>query len=176
MMRTPRIFSVGDLNIDLFTHTNAAARFGEECRARKFYYSIGGNAANFAAAAAGLGLDTFLVSAVGKDIFTPFLKQELKRLRIKPLLLQSHSQNGVSNIFVRGDGERAIVSSKGCLLEMNCAFASRKILPGLSHGDIVFFGGFFHMPKMGKGFASLLRAIRAKGAKVFFDACFDEYG
>ena len=172
----PKIFSVGDLNIDLFTHSGGGANFGEERHAEKFYYSLGGNAANFAVASSSLGLDTTIVSALGKDVFTTFLLSELKRFRVKPLLKKTSSPNGVSNIFVRNDGERAILSSKGCLLELDSKAVARFLLPRLSEDDIVFFGGFFHLPKMRNSFSALLKSIRKKKALVFFDACFDEYG
>ena len=173
-----RIFAVGDLNVDLFTRTRIASpvSFGEERHAESFSYSLGGNAANFAAACGSLGLKAFLVSAIGSDVFTPFLLRELRRFGVAPLLHKSPDANGVSNIFVRGDGERAILSSKGCLLGIDANMVSRKLLSRIKPGDVVFFGGFFHLPKMRNGFSALLKAIRGRGGRVFFDACFDEYG
>ncbi len=171
-----KIFAVGDVNVDLFTHAQALAEFGTESHVQKFYCTLGGNAANFAATCGVLGLRTNLISAIGDDIFTPFILRELKKFNVNPLLEKSAMQNGVSNIFVRRDGERAIVSSKGCLLTLDSNAISKKLLPGISAGDIVFFGGFFHLIKLRKGFAALLSAIRHKKAVVVFDACYDEYG
>lgn len=176
MVLMKKIFAVGDVNVDLFTHISRFAQFGTEAHAEGFHCTLGGNAANFAAASASLGLDVRLVSAIGSDVFTPFIMRGLKRLRIRPLLQKYGLPNGVSNIFVRSDGERAILSSKGCLLELNSALVARRLLPQVSAGDIVFFGGFFHLPKMRKGFLRLLKAIKRKKAIVAFDCCYDEYG
>lgn len=172
----PRVFSVGDLNVDLFTHTASASVPGEEHRAEKFYCSIGGNAANFAVSLSALGEKVLLVSVLGKDLFTEFLSGALGRFSVDTVLLRSKKQNGVSNIFVSPGGERAIISSKGCLSELSCAAVKRKIVQKLSAGDIVFFGGYFHLTGMRKGFSGMLKAIKRKGALVFFDACFDEFG
>src|SRR3989339_723321 len=172
----PRIFAVGDLNVDIFTFSSGGFIFGQEQSAKSLSYSVGGNAANFAIAAAGLGCDVSLVCAVGSDIFTSYLLAALKKYAVRPLLLHGKGMNGISNILVRGDGERAIISRKGVMLSLDCNFISRKILPLVKKGDIVFFGGYYHLSGMKKGFAKLIKKIRVKGAKVFFDTTFDEHG
>ncbi|MBI4209992.1 MAG: 6-phosphogluconolactonase [Candidatus Diapherotrites archaeon] len=151
-------------------------RFGEEHAARDFRCAIGGNAANSAMALSGLGIDVSLVSAIGKDAFTPFLRRELSKGGVRQVLSRLDSPNGVSTIFVRAGGERAIISHKGCLLGLDSRMVSRSLLPRISRGDIVLFGGYFHLPGMRKGFTGLLKAIRRKGAIACLDACFDEYG
>tara|TARA_Y100000310_G_scaffold345676_1_gene468168 strand:+ start:3781 stop:5433 length:1653 start_codon:yes stop_codon:yes gene_type:complete len=171
----PKVYVIGDLNTDFFTYTGSRARFGEEQNA-DFTHSIGGNAANFAVAAASLELNVSLVSMIGEDLFTKFLKAELAKSKVNPLLINSDSSNGFSNIFVRKEGERGIFSNKGALLELSSSLVSKKIISKLKEGDIVYFGGFFHLPKLRNGFVKLLKAIRKKGARVFFDATFDEYG
>ena len=172
----PRIFAVGDLNVDIFTFSSGGFIFGQEQSAKSLSYSVGGNAANFAIAAAGLGCDVSLVCAVGSDIFTSYLLAALKKYAVRPLLLHGKGMNGISNILVRGDGERAIISRNGVMLSLDCNFISRKILPLVKKGDIVFFGGYYHLSGMKKGFAKLIKKIRVKGAKVFFDTTFDEHG
>ena len=168
------VFSAGDLNIDLFLHTGEKPAMGIEKSVPRVEYSIGGNAANFAMALSGLGKKTFLVSALGKDFYSEFLKTRLKSAGVTPLLYGSPEKNGISAIFVSGR-DRAIMSNKGALLGFGSAMAGKKILPRLSAGDIVFFGGFFHMPKMRKGFGKLLSAINKKRARVFFDTTYDEH-
>ncbi|MFH1390908.1 MAG: PfkB family carbohydrate kinase [Candidatus Diapherotrites archaeon] len=170
-----KVYVIGDLNTDFFTYTGSRARFGEEQNA-DFTHSIGGNATNFAVAAASLGMDVNLVSMIGEDLFTRFLKAELAESKVNKLLVNSSSPNGFSNIFVKKGGERGIFSNKGALLELSSSLVSKKILSRLKKEDIVYFGGFFHLPKLRPGFVNLLKAIRRKEAKVFFDATFDEYG
>ncbi|MCR4335656.1 MAG: PfkB family carbohydrate kinase [archaeon] len=171
----PKVYAIGDLNTDFFTYTGLPARFGEEQNAG-FTHSIGGNAANFAVAAAALGVDVSLVSMVGNGLFTKFLKAELSKSKVNKLLVNSDSPNGFSNIFVRKGGERGIFSNKGALMELTSVLVSKKILSKLKKDDVVYFGGFFHLPKLRNGFVNLLKSIRKKGAKIFFDATFDEYG
>ncbi len=171
-----KVFAVGDLNVDVFTHVRGLTEFGTEAHAEKFYCTLGGNAANFAAAIASLGVGTALVSALGSGQFAQFLRSQLKKFHVKPLLHKSSLQNGVSNIFVRKDGERAILSNKGCLAELDTRTVAKALIPRLSAGDIVFFGGFFHLPRMRKNFLKLLKAIKRKNAAIVFDACYDEYG
>ncbi len=170
------VFAVGDLNVDLFTVEPEKFTFGEEHRTGRIYVTLGGNAANFAAALSSLKVETRLVSALGNDLYTGFLLRELKRHGVKPLLSRQNAPNGVSNILVRKDGERAIVSCKGALLGLDVKTVRKKILPRLREGDIVCFGGFFHLPKMRMGFPELLGQIRVKGGLVIFDTTFDEYG
>ncbi|MCR4368453.1 MAG: carbohydrate kinase family protein [archaeon] len=172
----PRVFSVGDLNVDIFTHADAYPAVGEEQNTPQITYSIGGNAANFAVAASKLGMDVYLVSAIGNDVFTQFLLNELKSAHVKPLLKKSRGANGISNIFVKKSGQRSIISCKGCLLELDAKNIGRVLLPKISKGDFVFFGGYFHLPPLHKGFSELLSRLRKKGAKIFFDTAFDEYG
>jgi len=171
-----RVFCVGDLNVDLFTYSNEKPVFGEEKNVPLINYSLGGNAANFAVALSSLGEEVFLVSVLGHDVFTNFLKKELAKAKVKSLLINSKSLNGVSNIFVGKKGERGILSIKNCLDELDCKTVSKKILPKLKKGDVVYFGGFFHLLKMRNGFVTLLQKIHKKNCLIAFDATFDEYG
>lgn len=170
-----RVFAVGDLNIDLFILSEKNFVFGEEKKADEVYFTLGGNAANFSVAASALGIKTSLVSALGKDIYSSFILQALKKYGVEPLLMRSASPNGVSSILVRPGGGRAIISSKGALLELDSVTVSQKLLPRVKSGDAVYFGGFFHLPRLRKGFAALLRKLRRKGCLILFDATFDEY-
>lgn len=170
------IFAIGDLNPDIFVYSEKSPKRGIEQKVDCISASIGGNAANFSMALSGLGVKTSLISMGAEDSFSSFLKQELARAGVKPLLIKSKNKNAASVIFVSKDGERAIMSSKAALLEMDCKKVSKILLPNLMKGDIVFFGGFFHLPKMKSGFPKLLSAIKKKGASIFFDLCYDEYG
>jgi glucosamine-6-phosphate deaminase len=176
MILMQKVFAIGDLNVDLHSQVSCKPVFGEEHFSKNFRITIGGNAANFACALGNLGADTRLISIIGKDLYTDFLKSELEKFNVKSMLLKSNNQNGISNIMVAKSGERAILSNKGCLLELDSKSVAKKLLPALSRGDIAYFGGFFHLSGMKKGFNDLLKKIRKKGGLVFFDATFDEHG
>jgi len=170
----PRIFCVGDLNPDIFMYAEGTPKFGTEKNA-VVQYAIGGNATNSYMALSGLGEMPTLISAIGTDHFTSFLRQELGKSRSEKTLFKSGKANGVSVIFVSKTGERAILSSKKALLELNCMKIAGKIFPKLGAGDIVFFGGYFHLTGMKTGFGRLLSGILKRKGRVFFDACYDEY-
>jgi sugar/nucleoside kinase (ribokinase family) len=172
----PKVFSVGDLNVDVFLYTEEKPVSGTEKNVPEIGYTIGGNAANFCMALSGAGTETELVSIIGSDVFTPFLASELKRSNSRPVLFRSAEPNGVSVIFVSGTGERAILSNKGALRGLDSEMVRKRLLSSVRSGDIVFFGGYFHLLRMKKGFPRLLASLRKKGAEVFFDTTYDEHG
>lgn len=171
-----RVFAVGDLNLDVLCALGARAGFGTEAALRGLEFSLGGNAANFAYAAARLGMDARLVSAVGNDFITPFLKDSLKDAGVKAELLHKKGANGCSVILVKKDGERAIYSVKGILGKITAHNFEKMLLPKLRHSDIAYFGGYFHLRSAQKGFPALLRKVKEKGCLVAFDLCYDEHG
>ena len=171
-----KLFAVGDLCVDVLQGMGEEARFGEEQSLRSLHFSIGGNAANFAVIASKLGMRPTLVSVVGSDFATGFLKKELSKAKVKNRLFKSSLPNSFSLIRVDKKGERAILSAKNCLSEITAKKVEKALLPKLSAGDIVFFGGFFHLLNLRKEFIQLLKKIRRKGATVCFDTCFDTTG
>ncbi|MCX6799030.1 MAG: PfkB family carbohydrate kinase, partial [Candidatus Diapherotrites archaeon] len=171
-----RLFSVGDLCVDVLQEIAGAPEFGKEKALRELDFSVGGNAANFAVISAKLGLQPTLVSVIGSDFATQFLKKGLAKAKVKAALIKSGEQNAFSIIVVNRRGERAIQSAKNCLEEINPEKVVRLLLPELRAGDIVFFGGFYHLRNMRKGFLRLLKKIKSKKAVVCFDTCFDTRG
>ena len=171
-----RIFCVGDLNLDFFIYTNDRPLMGREKNIPMPEFSLGGNAANCCMALAGLGLDAKLVSMIGSDLFTPLLNKELKKAGVKDMLFKSRTRNGISIIFISDNGERTILSNNGALAELDAEKISRRLIPLLKEGDIVYFGGYYHLPKVRKEFPKLLSEIKKKKADVLFDATYDEYG
>ncbi len=176
MKQEQKIFSIGDTNIDLFTYCDEKIISGEEHHAKKFSLSIGGNAANFAVSISSLGLEVELVSAIGHDIFTQEILACLSNKKIKKKIDVFKEENCYSNIFLKKAAERAIISNKGCMLKLTSGFIWKKISKKLKENDIVFFGGYYHLTGMHKGFIKLLEKIKRKGAIVAFDATFDENG
>jgi len=176
MARKRMLFAVGDLCVDVLQEISGKISFGEERALRGLDFSIGGNAANFAVISAKLGLKQSLTSAIGDDFATPFLKKELAKAKVSLNLIPSGERNAFSIIAVNRRGERAIQSVKNCLSEINSKKVEKIILPKLGAGDIVFFGGFYHLENMRHGFKALLRKIKKKKALVCFDTCFDTAG
>lgn len=175
-MAEKRVFSVGDLCVDILQEVALKLKFGEEHALNSLDFSVGGNAANFAVISSDLGLNTLLISAIGTDFASSFLKKRLAFHNVGARLVKSGSENAVSVISVNRRGERAIQSMKNCLSELNALKVEKNLLPKLGQGDIVFFGGFYHLVNLRRGFLSLLKKIKKKGAIICFDTCFDTHG
>ena len=171
-----KIFVIGDINIDIFCGASEIARMGEEAHMDGVNFSIGGNAANFAVSLGKLGLKPELVSAIGNDFATGFLVSELKRSGIIYNLVKSDHPNGFSIVFLGGEGERSILSNKGAAGELVVKDIEKRILRKIGEGDLIYIGGYFHLRGMHKAFDGFLRKAKLRGAVVFFDFCFDEYG
>jgi|GEM_PF-131205 len=171
-----QLFSVGDLCIDILQEISGGVKFGEEHSLEDLELSVGGNAANFSVIAAKLGLKPVLISAIGTGLGTPFLKKQLADAGVSMRLAKSRENNAFSMILVNKRGERAIESTKTSLNGLSSKDVARSLLPKLKAGGIVFFGGFYHLPKMRPGFRALLQKIKKKRATVCFDTCFDTHG
>lgn len=172
-MKSPKLFVVGDLCVDVLQEIRSEPKFGEEHALRDLDFSIGGNAANFAVVSSRLGMDPLLISSIGNDFATSFLNKELKGSGVRFSLISSDKENAYSSIEVSRTGERAIQSVKNCLNDITASRVVRALLPSLSAGDFVFFGGFFHLVNLRPGFQKLLESIKRKRAIVCFDVCFD---
>ncbi len=175
-MKKRQLFSVGDLCLDVLQEAAKGIEFGEEHALRQLDFSVGGNAANFAVLGSKLGLQPKLVSAIGSGFGTAFLKKELAKTRVPSKLLKSNAPNAFSIILVNRRGERAIQSVKNCLRELTSKRIEKILLPQLKPGDIVFFGGFYHLHKLRQGFQALLKKIKKRNALICFDTCFDTRG
>lgn len=170
------LFSVGDLNVDILQGLGKRPVFGEERSLDDLEISIGGNAANFAVIASGLGLNPLLVSVIGKDFATRFLKKELSDARVRSQLIKSRRQNTFSLILVNSRGQRSILSVKDCFQDVTSKKFERLLLPKLKGNGVVFFGGFYHFSNLRPGFRQLLERAKKRGATVCFDTCFDTRG
>jgi ribokinase len=171
-----KLFVVGDVCLDVLCSIRERAALGEEKHIDNLAFSLGGNAANFAFAAAKLGLKTGLVSVIGKDFATGFLKQQLKSAGVKLHFKEAQIQNSYSVHLVEKNGQRFSYSAYKTLEIFFSKDVEKLLLPKLGSGDIVFFGGYFHIPSMHSGFSRLLKKIRDKGCLVGFDLNFDEFG
>jgi len=167
---------VGDLNVDILQGLASKPVFGEERRLQELAISIGGNAANFAVIGSKLGLKPFLISVIGKDFATRFLKEQLSEAGVKTSLIKSQKQNTFAIILVNKRGERSIQSMKDCYQDVDSKKFGKLLLPKLKRGDFVFFGGFYHFKNLRPSFRGLLAKAKKRGATICFDTCFDSFG
>ena len=171
-----KLFSAGDLCIDILQEISSGIKFGEEHSLKDLEFSVGGNAANFAVMGAKLGLQPVLISVIGSGLGTSFLRKQLADAGVSCLLAESRENSAFSFILVNRRGQRAIESTKTSLHEISSKNIAHLLLPKLNAGDIVFFGGFYHLPKIRLGFRKLLEKIKRRRAVVCFDTCFDTHG
>ena len=174
-MARKKVFAVGDLCIDVL-YSSKGRRVGEEHHLSSLDFSVGGNAANFAFLCARLGLHPKLYTIMGKDFGTPFLMHSLKSEKLDLYLAKSPLKNSYSLVWVNKRGERAIESIKNCLKDLTVEWVQKRLMKKVKPGDIVVFGGFFHLKNFRKGFGSLLKKLKGKGVTICFDTCFDTFG
>ena len=113
--RTGRIGVVGSNNMDLVTYIDGMPAPGETVEAPDFAMGFGGKGANQAVAAARLGSQVMMVTRIGDDLFGPrqlenFHKQGIDTTHVQ---VAQGLASGVAPIFVRPDGENAILIVKG---------------------------------------------------------------
>lgn len=171
-----KIIAIGDLNLDILSTTEKMPDLGEEAHINKMTYSIGGNAANFAVAAAKIGTSVELISAIGKDHVTQFLLGELKKNSVKHTLLKSNNLNGCSLVFVNEKGGRRILSNKGALEELKLKWVEDRLCRRLKGKQLVYFGGWQHLQGLHKGFVPFLKRLKKQNCLISLDVTFDEFG
>jgi sugar/nucleoside kinase (ribokinase family) len=142
-----RFLAIGDLMIDVVVSGrghDAVARLGP-----------GGTAANAAVWAAALGARTAVVGAVGDDAGGRFLRAELERRGVEPLLAVDPA--GRTGTFVLADGELHVDRGANARLEPEA-------LPTLPDADAVLVSGYLPAKTLDAALA------RARAPWVMLDA------
>lgn len=110
-----RIAVVGSNMVDLVTDIDRMPDAGETLEGRGFAIGPGGKGANQAVAAARLGGEVVMVTAVGDDVFGRSTRETLSAAGIGLTHVRTVPgvPNGVAPIFVTPDGENRILIVKG---------------------------------------------------------------
>jgi len=113
--RKPRIAVIGSNNVDLVTYVNRMPVPGETIEARDFEMGHGGKGANQAVAAARLGAQVVMLTAVGDDLFGDQTLENFARFGIDTTLIKrvKGKSSGVAPILVEPSGENSILIVKG---------------------------------------------------------------
>lgn len=137
---------------------------------------IGGNGAIAAAAAAALGADVELASAVGDDQWGRWLADRLMALGVGVGQLQARSDGPTSTTIslVRPDGERALVTHNG----VAGAHDPREVsVDGMPEGSWLLVGALLLVPSYsGDGLRALLSRARDTGLHIALDLSWDPTG
>jgi sugar/nucleoside kinase (ribokinase family) len=168
-----KVFVVGDLNIDVLCQVRGLPSRGKEIHADSIDFSLGGNAANFAVTLGKLGVQPEFYSCIGNGHSSGFLREELEQAGVKSILREVQGNSGVTVSMVFRDGRRGFISNKGASGMLRVQDL-KPILERIEPGDILYVGGFFHLPGIAKGLPGFLGSAKRKGATLMFDFTFDE--
>ena len=119
--RKPRIAVVGSNMVDLVTYVHRMPVRGETVEAPRFEMGHGGKGANQAVAAAKLGAEVVMVTAVGDDLFGEGQIKNFASLGIDTTHVRrvAGKASGVAPIMVEPSGENSILIIKGANADLS---------------------------------------------------------
>ena len=119
----PRVAVIGSNNFDLVTYVTRMPLPGETIEALDFEMGYGGKGANQAVAAARLGANVLMLTAVGDDMFADQTVANLARNGIDTTYVKrvKGRSSGVAPIFVEPSGENSILIVKGANSDLSPA-------------------------------------------------------
>ena len=175
----PALAVVGNLNVDQWVRTvDRFPAWDEELLVDSARLELAGTAGYILQACRGLGIDAFVVSTIGDDVFGRFVLGRLRELEFDASGVEvlRGEETAVGMIFVGPAGRRGILSTTGAHARMDAAVAERH--DGRIAGcEEVFLCGSYLLPRFGPAAALLsARALRARGQTVVFDPSWDPGG
>src|SRR5580698_7292978 len=123
----PRIAVVGSNMVDLVTYVDRMPVKGETVEAPSFEMGHGGKGANQAVAAAKLGAEVVMVTAVGDDMFADATIRNLEAVGVDTSHVRrvKGKSSGVAPIMVEPNGENSILIVKGANADLSPADIDR---------------------------------------------------
>ena len=111
MTKKPLITVIGSLTMDLVVKTQRRPIKGETVLGMEFGMVPGGKGANQAVTAAKLGVETYMVGRIGRDLFAPAILENLTRegVNTSHLIQDEKLGTGIAHIAVDGQGDNSIV-------------------------------------------------------------------
>jgi len=136
-MAAPRVWVIGNANVDLTSYLSALPEPGQTVLSENFTIGMGGKGANQAVAAARAGGHVSFVGRVGTDSFGEFVTNNLsdENLDISPLK-KVEGSTGVANIYVDHSGANQIAVFAGASAHLTPTVASES-LSSLTNADYV---------------------------------------
>ena len=131
---TGRVLVVGTLHVDIHAAVDRVPAVGETATATRFYRTLGGGGAAQARAVRQAGADVALVAAVGDDDAGSWVRDQLTRAGVEPLLqVVAGTATGSRVVMTEGlDREAALL-----LDSVTERLDSRRALAALEPGDVV---------------------------------------
>ena len=135
---------VGSTNIDMVAYSNQIPERGETVIGKDFAIGFGGKGANQAVMAARLGIKTYMVGAVGDDVFGQSAIKNFTDQGVDTEYLATVSgSSGVAPIWVDGEGDNRIIVVPGANAKVTVAQVENAIN---SIKDLKVVVGQFEIP------------------------------
>lgn len=101
-----KIAVIGSTMMDIVSYTDTMPQAGETRRVSGFHIASGGKGANQAIAAAKLGADVVMMTAVGDDMFGEQSLKNFRKNHIDTSLVKTveGTSNGIATIIVEASG------------------------------------------------------------------------
>ncbi|MFC8513625.1 carbohydrate kinase family protein [Streptomyces sp. NPDC057257] len=168
---------IGDVNPDVVVGPVAGPlAFGQrEQLVEHGRLVLGGSAAIMACGAARLGLRVAFAGRVGDDPAGAFARQALvaRGVDTSHLVVDPQLPTPLTAIVTTADGDRAILTSPGCLAATGPEDVPAGLLAAARH---VHSASFFLMPRLARSLAELFAEARAHGASTSLDTNDDPAG
>lgn len=114
MMKMGKIVVIGSLNFDIITKQKRLPQIGETLTCDSISFCGGGKGANQAVQAAKLGIPTYMIGAVGRDLFGDELMKRLSRYQVDTTYVsQVESPTGMGLVNALEDGKVVATISTG---------------------------------------------------------------
>ncbi len=166
------ILAIGEVNVDLLMiGVREIPEWGTEVLCDTMALRMGGSTANFACAAAALGLKTALVSWVGDDDFGSLLVGELQRAGVDTRYVRRRSDcpTGLT-VALSGAQDRAFVTALGTIDKLAADDVPREALQAARH---IHIGSFFLQAALRPQVTALIQQARQAGCTASLDAGYD---
>ncbi len=126
-----KVYVLGSINMDLVISVARMPARGETMHGKDFFTNSGGKGANQAVACAKQGVDTYLIGAVGEDVFASDLCNALEAYGVRtPFVRQLPTSTGVAVILIE-HGDNRIVLDGGA----NLRITREQIDTALAHAE-----------------------------------------
>ena len=177
MSRSFDLLVIGDVNPDVVVGpVPRAMAFGQrEQLVERGGLVLGGSAAIMACGAARLGLRVAFAGRVGDDPAGAFVRGALadRGVDVTHLATDPHLPTPLTVVLNDKDGDRAILTSPGCLTATSAQDVPEALLADARH---VHAASFFLMPRLARSLAAVFATARSHGASTSLDTNDDPDG
>lgn len=164
---TRSCLAIGDLNVDLILNElKDFPELGKEIVAQNHFLNIGGSGGIFSVVLAGLGIDTYIISKIGNDIFGNLLTDKIKAygVNVNKLVIKDDKETGITvNLSYKNDKYQ--ISSLNLIGSLNIDEIIFKNIKNLGH---VSFSSYYMLKNLKKDYIRLINDIK----KVYGDVTF----